>query len=118
MKLEQLARELEAKIIYKGTHFTTATVRHVVASDLMSDVLVADHPAPLLVTSLASDQAVRTADIVGACAVMVVNGKPLPANMKTLARECDLSLLHIPLSKFEACVRIGRLLEAAPKAAG
>lgn len=115
MKLESLTRALEARIVCKSASFATAEFGQVIASDLMSDVLVVDHPSPLLVTSLASDQVIRTADIVGACAVLVVNGKTLPANMKTLARECGMTLLHLDLPKFEACVRIGRLLAPAPR---
>ena len=116
MKLESLTRALDARTVCRSASFAAAEFNHVIASDLMSDVLVVDHPSPLLVTSFASDQVVRTADIVGACAVLVVNGKTLPANMKSLARECGMTLLHSDLPKFEACVRIGQLLEPAPHA--
>lgn len=69
-----------------------------------------DRPSPLIVTSLASDQTLRTADIVGACGVLVVNDKNLPANMKLLAAEYNISLLRSRLPKFEACLKLGRAL--------
>ncbi len=111
MKLAELARELQAEILHAGRGFDESEVRSVVASDLMSDVLLVDRPTPLIVTSLASDQVIRTADIVGALGVLIVNGKNLPSNMKTLAAETGITLLRTPLPKFEACIRIGRALD-------
>lgn len=109
MKLEDLARRLGAEIIHRGAAFETAEVENIVASDLMSDVLVTDLPRLALLTSLASDQAIRTADIVGALAVVVVNGKTLPQNMRQLARELNITLLRSPLPKFDACVALAAL---------
>ena len=112
MNLSELARLLRADILVETKHMDRKPVRHVVACDLMSDVLVADHEDHLLVTSLASAQSVRTASLVGAAGVLLVNGKPLPAGMQELARELDVTLLRTPLPKFEACVAIGRALDA------
>jgi len=109
MKLEELARRLDAEIVHPGAHFDSVEVENVVASDLMSDVLVVDLPRVVLLTSLASDQAIRTADIVGAVAVVVVNGKTLPQNMRRLAREMNVALLRSPRTKFEACVALAEL---------
>lgn len=109
MKLDELLRSLDAEVVHRGAGFESASVETVTASDLMSDVLVTDAPRQLIVTSLASDQVIRTADIVGAAAVAVVNGKTLPENMRRLARELNLTLLRSPLSKFEACVALSSL---------
>ncbi|MFO7536290.1 MAG: hypothetical protein R6X19_11540 [Kiritimatiellia bacterium] len=110
MKLNLLARELNVEILHAGDRFETTDVRCVIASDLMSDVLVIDRPSPLIVTSLASDQTLRTADIIGACGVLVVNGKNLPANMTLLAAEYKITLLRTHLPKFDACLKLGRAL--------
>ncbi len=110
MKLTELIEPLSCKIIHEGSDFADTTIENVTASDLMSDVLVVDKHNLLIVTSLASDQVIRTGDIVGARAVIVVNGKALPATMSKLAQELDVSLLLSPLTKFMACVRIGRLM--------
>ncbi len=114
MKLEHLAKELSAHVVHRATAFEHAEVEAVMASDLMSDVLVTDRGNLLLVTSLASDQAVRTADIVGAVGVLVVNDKTLPAPMKILAADLDMSLMRVKFSTFETCVRIGALLGPSP----
>jgi predicted transcriptional regulator len=79
------------------------TITGVVASDLMSDLLTLGRPGCLVLTSLASDQAVRTADLVGAAGVVVVNGKPLPTSMAELAEQLELPLLRTSMRMFEAC---------------
>ena len=78
----------------------------VVASDLMSDVLLVDAEDMLLLTSIASDQALRTAQIVGAMGVVVANGKPLPSTMTGVARSLGIPLVTAPLAKYECCVRV------------
>ena len=81
-----------------------------VASDLMSDVLLVDADDILLLTSLASDQAIRTAHIVGAMGVVVHDSKPLPSTMSEVARQLKVPLVSSPLSKYESCVRIHEFL--------
>jgi hypothetical protein len=113
MKLEAVVDALKCKVVHRGDHFDNKDIRHVVASDLMSDVLVVDKDHLLLVTSLPSDQTIRTSDIVGAHAVLVVNNKTLPASMVALAREMNVTLMQSVLSKFDACVMIGKLMNPA-----
>ena len=88
------------------------TVGTVVANDLMSDVLLNDGDDILLLTSLASDQAIRTANIVGAMCVVVHNAKPLPQTMCQVADTLGIPLVSSPLSKYESCVRIHDFLKA------
>lgn len=84
----------------------------VVANDLMSDVLLSDVDDLLLVTSLASEQAVRTANIVGAVAVVVHNAKPLPATMCQVADTLGIPLISSPYSKYDSCVKLYLAQEA------
>ena len=81
----------------------------------MSDVLLTDSDDILLLTSLASDQAVRTANIVGAAAVVVHNAKPLPATMCQVADTLGIPLISSPLAKFDACVKLYLAREAEGK---
>jgi hypothetical protein len=64
MKVEDVVKTLKGSLIAGG--LSDRTVGAVVANDLMSDVLLDDSEDILLLTSLASDQAIRTANIVGA----------------------------------------------------
>ncbi|MFP4417120.1 MAG: hypothetical protein ACOC41_06620 [Chitinivibrionales bacterium] len=111
MLISDILPALQCTLFHDGSEFKSRSVSRVCASDLMSDVLAVEDDQLLLVTSLASDQALRTADIVGANAVLIVNGKPVHEKMITLAKEFDIPLLGTALPKFEACVRLGKLLE-------
>ena len=111
MTFLDIVEKLPAHVVNKASNFSGKPIEHVVASDLMSDVLVSDLENTLIVTSLASEQTIRTADIVGARGVLLVNDKnPQPA-MKKIAEQQDITLLSTPLSMFEACVSLGKLLE-------
>jgi hypothetical protein len=110
MTVEQLTRSLKGQLLVAGD--PKATVKHVVASDLMSDVLVNTQESFLLVTSLASDQVIRTADLVGAIGVVLVNNKQPPSSLLTMATQLGISLVTSPLPKYEACLAIGSGLDA------
>ena len=99
------------EVLAKGNGYDRH-IRKIVASDLMSDVLVVDEDDLLLLTSLVSDQVLRTAQVVGAVGVVVVNGKQLPPSMVAVAHNLGVSLLSTRLSKFDACVALHQLQEA------
>ena len=110
MTINDVANVLNGKILFKEEG-RDRHVGAVVASDLMSDVLLVDADDMLLLTSLASDQALRTAQIVGAMGVVVHNDKPLPATMQDVARRLGISLVTAPFAKYESCVRIHAAIE-------
>ncbi len=110
MTFLDIVEHLPAHVVHRSRDFSGAPLRHVLAGDLMSDVLVTEYDDLILVTSLTTEQTVRTADIVGARGILLVNDKtPQPA-MKELAAQHDLTVLSTPLSMFEACLSLGRLL--------
>jgi predicted transcriptional regulator len=75
----------------------------VVVSDLMSDVLVSNHESFILVTSLNSEQVVRTADIVDAAAIVLTNGKKPQSALRTLARTHGIPVIATAFTTFDAC---------------
>jgi hypothetical protein len=110
MTFIDIIEELPAHIVHRSADFPGLPLRHVVAGDLMSDVLVTDYDDFVLLTSLSSEQTVRTADMVGARGILLVNDKTPQPTMKALAVQHDLTVLSTPLSMFEACIALGRLL--------
>lgn len=110
MKISDVIRVLDGKLV--AGKDDGRTIGGVVANDLMSDVLLSDVDDLLLLTSLASEQAVRTANIVGAAAVVVHNAKPLPAAMCQVAETLGIPLISSPLAKYDACVRVYLAQEA------
>jgi hypothetical protein len=114
MTFGDIVEQLPAYVVHRGSDFDDLDLQNVVAGDLMSDVLVVEYENLLMVTSLNSEQILRTADMVGARGVLLVNDKAPFAAVKTLAREQDISFLSTPLSLFEACVALGRLMGPVP----
>jgi hypothetical protein len=111
MKFNDIVDATNARVVNKSSTFDDCGVESVIVSDLMSDVLMMEKPSPLLVTSLSSDQAIRTASMVDAAGVLMAQNKPLPDKVAKLAEELDITLLHTPLAKFESCVLLGKLME-------
>ncbi len=109
MTIRNIVENLPAHPVFGPSGYLDLTIENIVAGDLMSDILVSVHTDVLLVTSLATEQAVRSADMIGARAILLVNDKlPHPA-MKTLAEDCDLALLATPMPMYEACLTLGYL---------
>lgn len=110
MKITDIQKKLDADIIFKASDADSYDIKNVTISDLMSDVLVVDKPDLLIVSSLASDQVIRTADIVCASCVVIVNGKNLGSNMIERAKELDITLLRTQHTTFDTCIKINELL--------
>lgn len=107
MTFDLVLEAVSGEAIHRSTRWESQIIRHVVTCDLMSDVLITDQDEILLVTSLPSDQVARTADMVGACGVVLVNGKPPQPSLIDLCAQLNLSLIRSPLSSFEASYRLG-----------
>jgi len=110
MTFDQVLESVSGQAVHRSSRWASLDIRHIVTCDLMSDVLVTDHDEVLLVTSLPSDQVARTADMVGACGVVLVNGKPPQPSLVELCSELDLTLIRSPLGSFEASFRLGEKL--------
>ena len=109
MTIKDIVENLPACVVTGPEGYQDLSVGEIVAGDLMSDILVSVETDALIVTSLASEQTVRSADIVGARAIILVNDKlPLPS-MKKLAEEAGITLLETPMPMFETCVTLGVL---------
>lgn len=78
-------------------------INQVYASDLMSDILVRPVPGSMLVTGLASAQAIRTSRIAGIIAVVFVRGKKPTEDAANLAAKYGIPHLSTHLSMFETC---------------
>lgn len=107
MTLEQAAQNLEAQWTVGSSDHKRISIDHFVAGDLMSDILTVDRDRFVLLTALPSDQTARTAHMVGALAIVLVNGKLPQPGLRDLCTELEIPLLCSPLPLFEACCRVG-----------
>jgi len=112
MQFEDICATLKCNILYRGDEYYSAEIQNIAASDLMSEILVIDKENLLLITALTTDQVVRTADIVGAVGILLVNSKRPQESMKNLAEESGISLLSTAVDTFTACFKLGKVLEA------
>lgn len=78
-------------------------INEVAVSELMSDVLTMEHENMLLITGLCTDQAIRTADIMGAVAIIVTQGKQVTDTMLKIANESGMALFRTDLQNFDVC---------------
>ena len=114
MTFDQVLEAVSGVAIHRSSRWANQDIEHVVTGDLMSDVLVTVHDEALLVTSLPSDQVARTADMVGACGVVLVNGKDPQPSLVELCHQLNLTLIRSPLGSFEASWRLGERLLGRP----
>jgi predicted transcriptional regulator len=98
--LDEVCRMLDARILWLPEPLLT--IGTVGAADLMSDVLSLSQPGMLLLTGLATMQAIRTAVIADLRAVVFVRGKVPDAHVLALARESQIPVMTTPLTMFEA----------------
>jgi hypothetical protein len=100
MTLSDVRELLQAQVVWAAD--LSARVEAVGAADLMSDVLRLSSPGMLLLTGLASTQAIRTAAIADLVGVVLVRGKVPGADVTALARETGIPIMTTALTLFEA----------------
>ena len=110
MTLENISEKTNIDIIYKGAGFDSIEIINISAGDMMSEVLVGDEENRVIVTALTTDQVIRTADIVEAVGIILINGKQPQQSMKKLAEESDITLFSTKMSMFETCIKLSNLL--------
>ena len=110
MNIDSIKDRLNCKVLHLNENNSNDEIRHVIASDLMSDVLTDTRDNVILITSLCSEQSLRTADIIDAKAVIIVKGKRVLDGMIELAKKLNISLFSTKDCKFEASVKLGKLM--------
>lgn len=110
--ITEVASRVEGKFLHQGNR---RFVRWVVASSLMSDILTTDEEDILLLSNLNTAQVVRTADMIGANAIMIACGKPVPQDTLDLARKLDISLICTEYPVFETCFHLSSLFNLEKK---
>jgi len=103
MTLKEVQRLLEADQVGRGEVRPDTEVASACGSDLMSDVLSFGLPGEILLTGLTNAQSVRTADIIGALAVVFVRGKKPDEECLSLAELKGIPLLSTKKMMYESC---------------
>ncbi len=106
MKLSEILAEVKAKVITGEEKVNELEFEYISASDLMSEVLAIARPGMVLLTGLTTPQVVRTAEVVGIQAVIIVRKDTLPSETVEMARACGIVLAVTKMTMFEACGRL------------
>jgi len=110
MTYDDILKLLNGTVCHRNAGWGQEKVRTFVAGDLMSDILTLEEDHMVLVTSLSTDQTIRTADFVGAKAVILVNGKKPTDSLLALASSSDIAVLTTEMRMFDVCRVLGNSL--------
>lgn len=105
VKIETIRQALGAEVL-EGRERLDSAVDHVYASDLMSDVLAFGKPDSILLTGLATQQAIISAHMAEFKGVVLIRGKRPKDGAEKFARENQLVLMTTDMDMYDACVRI------------
>lgn len=105
ISLQTIKETLNAQIIVADSGLDDM-IEHVYASDLMSDLLAFGKPNSILLTGLATKQAVISAHMAEFKGVVFVRGKLPKDNADKYARDKKIVLLSTQFDMYESCVRI------------
>jgi predicted transcriptional regulator len=109
MNLRDIQTILGGELLTDGACLDAECLR-VFASDLMSDVLAFMDSESVLLTGLVNSHVVRTACLVDATAIIIVQGKRPPLGVVEEAGRNHMPIIATGYSMFEACSRISRTL--------
>jgi len=102
----RLIRDALGAAVIAGEDQLDSTVDHVYASDLMSDVLAFGKPNSLLLTGLATQQALVSALMAEFKGVVLIRGKKPNDGSAEFADNSQLVLLSTELDMYDSCIRI------------
>lgn len=111
MILQDIKQIIDAKVIF-GKDKLDLEILAACGADLMSDVLAFSAEKTLLLTGLTKPQVIRTAEMLGLSAIVLVRGKEPNDQTIKLAEEKGIPLLSTEYSLYETS---GRLYKAGLK---
>ncbi|MCR4601468.1 MAG: hypothetical protein K5767_07080 [Clostridia bacterium] len=109
MRVKEVAELLSAEILYDEISNDERDFEHVVAADLMSEIMLDTAEQSLMVTGLINPQVIRTAELMDVYAVVFVRGKEVSAEVTELAKDRGITIMSVCQTMYETC---GRLYEA------
>ncbi|HWP69416.1 MAG TPA: hypothetical protein VN437_08940 [Rectinemataceae bacterium] len=104
MRIRDLAGIVDAEII-QGV-YEDAEVSGGYTSDLLSDVMAHAKAREALITIQAHRNTIAVAGLVGASAIILCNGRPVPEDMIEAARDEGIALLRTDFNQYEVSGRL------------
>jgi len=108
MRIRDLAGIVDAEII-QGV-YEDAEVSGGYTSDLLSDVMAHAKAGEALITIQAHRNTIAVAGLVGASAIILCNGRPVPEDMIEAARDEGIALLRTDFNQYEVSGRLWKAM--------
>lgn len=102
----RLVKEALNATVIESPDGLDGVIEHVYASDLMSDVLAFGKPNSILLTGLATQQAVISAHMAEFKGIVFIRGKKIKDGAQKFARDHHLILMSTSYDMYDACVRL------------
>jgi predicted transcriptional regulator len=103
MKVSELVEKLGVKVLNK---MRDSEITGVYVSDVVSDIVEGASPGDLIVTAQPHKTLIATANLVGASAILLVNGRKPDEGVIELADRARLTMLATDLDSWGAAVRL------------
>ena len=116
MQIKMIKDALDAVVI-EGASRLNESFDYIYASDLMSDVLAFGKPYSILLTGLATRQAVISAHMADFRGIVFIRGKKPKDGSKEFARVNNLVLLSTQMDMFDACTKLDAAMKHVSSAA-
>ncbi|MCK4671237.1 MAG: anti-sigma regulatory factor, partial [Candidatus Aegiribacteria sp.] len=104
-------------VVIEGESRLIGSFDYIYASDLMSDVLAFGKPYSILLTGLATRQAVISAHMADFRGIVFIRGKKPKDGSKEFARINNLVLLSTQMDMFDACTKLDTAMKRVSNAA-
>lgn len=104
MRIRQMAESFHLEVL-QG-RYEDREISGAYTSDLLSDVMANAHSDSVLVTIQAHKNTVAVASLLGIAAILVCNGRPVPADMLDSAAAEGIAILRGEGSQFELSGRL------------
>lgn len=98
----KVCKLIEGEVLF-GDELVDKEIYQAYGADLLSDVLATAKSQTLLITGLANNQVVRTAEMMDLCGVIIVGGKKVKDSTIELARDCNIPIIITEKTMFECC---------------
>jgi len=106
VKLKEILECINGRILCAQERVEELDFERAAASDLMSEVLILARENMLLITGLTTPQVVRTADVIGIPAVVIVRKDSVPPETIEAAKASRIVLAVTKMTMFEVCGKL------------
>lgn len=109
MKITELAALLDAEIITLPDG--DREPESVYAGDLLSWVMGRAEEGALWITIMTNRNVIAVASLHDFACVLITDDAEIDDEFAALAKEKEINVLRTPMSTYEACVKVGRILQ-------